>query len=130
MVEHPRHSVCFPWLEQSRQQEIQAFISTHTLAEAYSVLTGTPTRSRISPAVAQELLTDCLRYFEVVSIDADDYQAAIAQMVALNLPGGGIYDALIAQAALKGNAEVLLTLNAKHFTRLGDTIAPLVQTPQ
>ena len=51
-------------------------------------------------------------------------------MVSLNLPGGGIFDALIAQAALKGNAEVLLTLNAKHFTRLGAEIASLVQIPQ
>lgn len=60
----------------------------------------------------------------------DDYPAVIAQMVTLKLPGGGIYDALIAQAAVRGNAEVLLTLNAKHFTRLGDAIASLVQVPQ
>jgi predicted nucleic acid-binding protein len=130
VAEHPQHSVCFPWIEQARQQEIQAFISTHTLAEAYSVLTGTPNRSRISPALAQELLTDCLQYFEVVSISADDYQAAIAQMVALKLPGGGIFDALIAQAALKSSAEVLLTLNAKHFTRLEGAIATLIQVSQ
>ncbi len=32
-------------------------------------------------------------------------------MVSLNLPGGGIYDALIAQAALKANVDRLLTLN-------------------
>jgi predicted nucleic acid-binding protein len=49
--------------------------------------------------------------------------AEIAQMVALNLPGGGIFDALIAQAALKANADILLTLNFNHFTRLGEVIA-------
>lgn len=50
-------------------------------------------------------------------------------MVGLNLPGGGIYDALIAQAALKGNVDRLLTLNPNDFVRLGEDIASLVQTP-
>ncbi|MBW4566670.1 MAG: hypothetical protein KME31_01245 [Tolypothrix carrinoi HA7290-LM1] len=56
-----------------------------------------------------------------------DYQATIARMVSLNLPGGGIYDALIAQAAIKANVDVLLTLNANDFTRLGEDVAQLVQ---
>lgn len=51
-------------------------------------------------------------------------------MTALNLPGGGIFDALITQAALKANVEILLTLNPNHFTRLGKAIANLVQVPQ
>jgi predicted nucleic acid-binding protein len=50
-------------------------------------------------------------------------------MVAFNLPGGGIFDALIAQAALKAEADALLTMNAKHFTRLGEAIAARVQVP-
>jgi predicted nucleic acid-binding protein len=54
---------------------------------------------------------------------------AIANMVAFNLPGGGIFDALIAQAALKAEADALLTMNAKHFTRLGEAIAARVQVP-
>ncbi len=48
---------------------------------------------------------------------------AIAQMVGLNLPGGDIFAALIAQAALKVNADILLTLNPNHFNRLGKAIA-------
>jgi predicted nucleic acid-binding protein len=51
-------------------------------------------------------------------------------MAALNLPGGSIFDALIAQAALKANVDILLTLNPNHFTRLGEAIANLVQVPQ
>jgi hypothetical protein len=31
--------------------------------------------------------------FEVVPLLVEDYQAAIAQMVSLNIPGGGIFDA-------------------------------------
>lgn len=51
-------------------------------------------------------------------------------MVTLNLPGGGIFDALIAQAALKADVDILLTLNPNHFTRLGEAIAYLVQVPE
>jgi hypothetical protein len=66
----------------------------------------------------------------VVPLLSNEYLALIAQMVALNLPGSGIFDALIAQAALKVDAGILLTLNPKHFTRLGEVIANLVQVPE
>jgi hypothetical protein len=50
-------------------------------------------------------------------------------MVSLNLPAGGIYDGLIAQAALKAGVDVLLTLNPNNFTRLGEDVRQLVQLP-
>ncbi len=50
-------------------------------------------------------------------------------MVRLNLPGGGIFDALIAQAALKTEADRILTLNPNHFMRLSSEIAQLVEVP-
>jgi hypothetical protein len=46
-------------------------------------------------------------------------------MVALNLLGGGIFDALIAQPAVKAEVNVFLTLNPNHFTCLGNAIALL-----
>lgn len=67
--------------------------------------------------------------FEKVALTVEDYEATVAKMVSLNLPGGGIFDALIAQAALKAGVDVLLTLNPNDFTRLGDHIARLVQVP-
>jgi hypothetical protein len=48
-------------------------------------------------------------------------------MVGLNLPGGGIFDALIAQVALKAKVDILLTLNPSHFTQLGKDLAQKVQ---
>ncbi len=51
-------------------------------------------------------------------------------MVQHQLPGGGIFDALIAQAAIKAQSNALLTLNPKHFTRLGEAVAQKVQVPQ
>lgn len=51
-------------------------------------------------------------------------------MATFNLPGGGVSDALIAQAALKAEVAVLLRLNPNHFTRLGEAIAHLMPVPE
>lgn len=130
IVSHPQHPLCFPHLKAAESWQVEGFISTHTLAETYSVMTRLPVQPRIVPAQAQSLITDISQYLSSVPLLSDNYLAAIAQMVALNLPGGGIFDALIAQAALKANVDILLTLNPNHFTRLGAAIANLVQVPQ
>jgi predicted nucleic acid-binding protein len=130
VTSHPQHPVCWQWLENTRTDQIQGVVSTHTLAELYSVLTRLPYRPRISPAIAQRQIHENLQNFEKVPLMPIDYDTAIDRMVSLKLTGGGIFDALIAQAALKANADVLLTLNPKHFVRLGDEISAIVQIPQ
>jgi hypothetical protein len=99
------------------------------LAELYSVLTRLPVRPPISPAIAQWLINDNLNFFVAIPLTTDDYKQAIANMVGLNLPGGGIFDALIGQAALKAEVDILLTLNPSHFIRLGQDLAQRVQVP-
>ncbi len=128
-VSHPRHGVCLPWLQRVQKKEIDGYLSTHTLAELYSVLTRLPVRPSISPAIAQRLIDQNLHLFEAIPLTADDYQQAIVCMVRLNLTGGGIFDALIAQAALKAEVDILLTLNPNHFNRLGQDLAQRVQVP-
>jgi predicted nucleic acid-binding protein len=76
------------------------------------------------------IIVDISQYLEGVPLLFNDYKAAISQMATLNLPGGGIFDALIAQAAFKAEVDALLTLNPNHFTRLGDAIAHIVQVPE
>ncbi|WP_276300163.1 hypothetical protein [Leptolyngbya sp. BC1307] len=41
-----------------------------------------------------------------------------------------MYDAIIAQAALKVNVDRLITLNAKDFLPLGDQVSALVSVPE
>lgn len=130
IADHPKHSCCLPWLHKVKSGELIGVISTHTLAELYSVLTRSPLPQPIKPKLAQQLLTENLKSFENVSLSAEDYQATINRIVNLNLPGGAIYDALIAQAAIKSNVDILLTLNPKHFLRLGEEIAQWVTVPE
>ena len=85
---------------------------------------------RIAPEQAQSIITDISQYLNSVTLLSDNYLAAIANMAALNLPGGGIFGALIVQAALKAEVDILLTLNPNHFTRLGEAITNRVQVPQ
>lgn len=130
LPKHPNHAPCFAQLQAAKRNHIQGCLSTHSLAEVYSVMTRMPSQPRISPQEAQNLLERCLQYLEAVSLATVDYQAAIAQMATLNLPGGGIFDVLIAQAALKVSADQLLTLNPSHFTRLDAAIAQMVEVPE
>ncbi|NJO96992.1 MAG: type II toxin-antitoxin system VapC family toxin [Pleurocapsa sp. CRU_1_2] len=60
-VSHSRHSVCLPWLQRAQEKEIDGYLSTHTLAELYSVLTRLPVRPPISPPLAQRLVDSKLR---------------------------------------------------------------------
>jgi len=129
VVNHPKHGICASWLERAKSREIEGFVATHTLAETYAVSTRIPLSSRISANLAQRLITENLEMFEVVSLDVHDYRAVIANMANLNLIGGSIYDALIAQAALNAGVDILLTLNPKHFNRLGENFARIVQVP-
>ena len=41
-----------------------------------------------------------------------------------------MYDAVIAQAALKAKVDRLVTLNPKDFVRLGDEVAEIVYVPE
>lgn len=131
IVNHAKHSVCFSRLKAAESKQIQGFISTHSLAETYSVITRLPIQPRITTQQSfQTIIIDVLQYLEVIPLLSNDYQIAIAQMATLNIPGGGIFDALIAQAALKAEVDVILTLNPNHFTRLRSAIATLVQVPE
>lgn len=129
VTNHPKHEICLPWVSQVKTGRMQGFIATHTLAETYAVLTRLPIRPRISPQLAQRLMQENLAQFQVIPLAFEDYQTVIAQMVKQNLAGGSIYDALIAQVAIKAKVDRLLTLNPDHFTRLGEEIAQLVFVP-
>jgi predicted nucleic acid-binding protein len=129
LSQHPSHTPCFAQLQQAKARQYQGYLSTHSLAEIYSVLTRMPSQPKLSPQNVQSLIDRNLQFLTPITLETADYQAAIAQMTALNLPGGGIYDALIARAAAKVTADRLMTLNPKHFTRLDPAIAQIVFVP-
>lgn len=127
---HPEHEPAFAWLEAILEGEHQGLVSTHTLAELYAVLTRIPSHPALTPDLALRLVEENLRTFTPIPLGPEDYWEALRRLTALGLGDGVVYDALIAQAALKGRADLLLTLNPKDFLRLGEDIAAKVHTPR
>jgi predicted nucleic acid-binding protein len=130
LVEHANHDLAFPQVELARRGEVEGYISTHSLAELYAVMTRLPRPLRVLPDEANAAIADLLEYLKPVPLLAEDYQRAIARMAELKLAGGSVFDAVIAQAALKVSVDHLVTLNPKDFVRLGDEIAAFVKVPE
>ena len=130
LVGHDKHSMAFPQLETAKRGDDQGYLSTHSLAEVYAVVTRLPQPLGISPESAKEITVDLLEYLVPVALSVDDYRQAIAPVTSLNLTDGVMYNAVIAQPALNASVERLATLNPKDFVRLGDEVSRLVHVPE
>lgn len=116
---HPKHHSAFKWLQRARAKEISVFISAHSLAETYAVLTRLPLSPRITSDIARYLLRENVENMaKVVSLTAQDYQKVLKNVTELGLSGGIIYDAITLYAAEKSKVDQLLTLNVRDFERL------------
>lgn len=65
----------------------------------------------------------------VLPLTPAHYLRAAERCRDLALPGGAIYDTLIAEAALQAGATALVTLNSRHSRRLGADVEGLVISP-
>lgn len=127
---HPQHARCLPFLAKARSGRDPVHVASHSLAEAYSVLTTLPLRPRLSPAAAWRLLSEGVeRHARLVVLSASDVEDVVRRCSELELPGGIVYDALIARAAVKARADRLVTLNARDFLRAWPEGAGIVTEP-
>jgi predicted nucleic acid-binding protein len=131
MVEgHPAHGVALPWLQRIREQPETGLVAAHSVAELYAVLTTLPIHPRISPAMAQRLIRqNVLESCEIVPLSEEDYVAVIDHLSESGIAGGATYDALILYAALRADADRVLTLNPRDFQRIRPDLADRIQTP-
>lgn len=117
--QHPRHARSLACLLEARRQREGLWVSAHSLAELYAVLTRFPVRPPITPGVARRLVQEnLLRGAHVIDLEAADYGAVGDRMADHALTGGAVYDALIVQAALKAGVDRLRTWNAADFRRV------------
>lgn len=128
-LRHPWNQQAAAQIEMVIAKQVVGYISTHSIAEFFSVATRYP-GSPLPPIAAQAFLEDILSYLQVVDLSASDYRSVLVRVSALRLVSGAIFDALIAQAALKAQVDRLCTFNPKHFTRLGQDIEKIVFTPE
>jgi predicted nucleic acid-binding protein len=91
-------------------------LPAHAVTEAFSVLTRLPARDRLTPQQARAVLHEnFLARGRVSALGADDYAPLLERLAGSGIAGGRIYDEVIAEAAARAGATVLLTLNPKHF---------------
>lgn len=126
---HAHHKRTVPWLNRASCGEITGLVCTHSLAETYAILTTLPLLPKIQLTAALLGIRQNLAAFELIPLTQQDYQDTLEEIVSLGLAGGVVYDALAAKAALIAGAGILLTLNAKHFLRLGPATSALVLEP-
>src|SRR6478609_7303093 len=88
-------------------------LTTHSLAEAYSVLTRLPGDARVTPTDAARLLTT--NFPRTVGPDEALTTKLPEVLAPLGIAGGAVYDALVALAAI-ANHMVLLTRDARALS--------------
>jgi predicted nucleic acid-binding protein len=73
-------------------------LTTHSLAETYSVLTRLPGDARLRPADAAAIIT--ANFGRAVSVDRDSADRLHLLLAERGIAGGAVYDALIGLAAV------------------------------
>jgi len=125
--EHEHHNLSFELFVTLNRKT--GSTAAHCLAEVYSTLTGMPGKDRASGDEALLFLGNVREHLSIVTLDPEEYFKIVEGAASVGVFGGGIYDAIIGQCALKANAQTIYTWNVKHFRRLGADIASRVKTP-
>lgn len=124
-VQNHRH---FAWASARLTQADAPALCAHSLAECYAVMTASP-QFRYPPSDVVRFLNSLEQTWTVLPLTPAHYLRAAERCRDLALPGGAIYDTLIAEAALEADAAALVTLNPRHFRRLGQDVERLVIDP-
>ena len=127
---HGKHVQSFPWLQKIRHAEVQGLIAAHSIAETYAVLSTLPVSPRITPSAAWALLEhSILPFVQAVDLSDQETQVVVQRLSRQGFAGGVVYDALIAEAATKGGAECLVTLNVSDFQRIAQGTSLSIREP-
>jgi predicted nucleic acid-binding protein len=101
----------------------------HSLVEVYATLTRMPGRHRISGEQAMLFIGDVRERLSIVALDGNEYADALETSASLGIVGGGIYDAVLAQCAVKAGAEAIYTWNIRHYALCGMGVAGILRRP-
>ena len=88
-----------------------------------------PGKHRISGEQAVLFIGSIRERLSLIALDGDEYADALQSFSALGVVGGGIYDALPAQCAMKTRAETIYSWNARHYALCGPEVIRRLQTP-
>ena len=101
----------------------------HSLAEVYSTLTRMPGKHRISAEQAMLFVGSIRERLSVIALTGDEYADALQASSACGIVGGGIYDAMLAHCAIKAQADMIYTWNARHYALCSPEVTQRLRTP-
>jgi predicted nucleic acid-binding protein len=131
LPDHIDHVHAYPWLTHGKSRAFEFFVSGHSLAEVYSVLTRLPRTPRISPADALQMLrenvTSCAK---IVALADNDYVSLVEDLAQRGVIGGAVYDAVIAKVAELAQVDRVVTLNVAHFRQVWPSGADRIVSPK
>jgi predicted nucleic acid-binding protein len=105
-------------------------ISAHGMAEVYSVLTRTPYPTRVTAAIAWQVLEEnVLKSFEIETLSRSEYIRTIKECASQGWSGRRIYDALHIAAARKAACSRIYTFNVSHFRQLAPDLTDRIMAP-
>ena len=125
--DHEHHEPSIGALLRHEKEEICCGI--HSLAEVYATMTRLPGAHRVSPSDAMLFLETIRERMTVIALDESGYMDAIQAAAGSGATGGLVYDALLAQCAIKAKAESILSWNVRHFQRAASGHAEKIKTP-
>jgi predicted nucleic acid-binding protein len=124
---HPHHQSALDEFNRRLMNGETLVVATHTLVEAYSVLTRSPLPQQLSAQDAVAVLeATLLQVGELATLEAEDYTSLIRHAPADQVVGGRVYDAMIAACAKKAMVDILLTFNDRHFRQFEDLSLSIV----
>ena len=116
---HPQYGDAIRVLKELVADRHQGFVSGHSLAEVFAVLTRTPFHQRPSMAqVMQSIESLILVPMALVTLTGSEYEAVIRRCIENEWTGGRVYDAIHVECAVKSDCDRVYTLNVKHFVAL------------
>ncbi|HEY7389556.1 MAG TPA: PIN domain-containing protein [Bryobacteraceae bacterium] len=101
----------------------------HSLAEVYSTLTRMPGKHRISAERAMLFIGSIRERLSIVVLTGDEYADALEAASARGIVSGGVYDAMLAHCAVRAQAEIIYTWNARHYSLCAPEVTQRVRTP-
>jgi predicted nucleic acid-binding protein len=118
-MHHPRHSGANDWLSKVWNAEVQGYVSQHAIAEAFASLTSLSVSPAFHPHSVRTVLGEALWHLQLVPLDEADYVQMLEEATDRDLRGETSIALLNVRAALKVQAEKLLTVQPKSYLSAG-----------
>lgn len=129
LEQHPHHTASSRRLLDVHSGVTQGSLTTHALAELFSVLTAMPLKPRLQPAAVSQMIEhNIVGKFKIIPLTAKLYLSAITLTARQGGFSGAVYDALHVVGARAAGCTRLFTLNLKHFSQLSSS-DPMVMLP-